>query len=61
MPHGKPAGVPCVQLDGQGFCMIFGHPQRPAVCAGLRPIASMCGQSREQAMAYLAELERLTS
>jgi len=41
--------------------MIFGHPQRPAVCAGLRPIASMCGQSREQAMAYLAELERLTS
>jgi hypothetical protein len=60
MPGGKPAGVPCVQLDVQGFCRIFGRPERPAVCASLRPTAGMCG-SREQAMAYLDELERLTA
>lgn len=61
MPSGKPAGMPCVQLDDQGFCRIFGRPERPAVCSSLRPTAGMCGGSREQAMAYLDELERLTS
>ncbi|RZU47937.1 hypothetical protein EV700_0906 [Fluviicoccus keumensis] len=61
MPYGKPAGVPCAQLDGEGSCRIFGRPERPAVCASLRPTAGMCGDSRAQAMAYLDELERLTS
>jgi hypothetical protein len=61
MPSGKPAGVPCVQLDDQGFCRLFGLPERPAVCSSLRPTAGMCGGNREQAMAYLGELERLTS
>lgn len=61
MPDGKPAGVPCVQLDAAGGCRIFGRPERPAVCASLRPTAGMCGDSREQAMAHLAELERLTA
>ncbi len=60
MPHGKPAGVPCVQLDADGRCRLFGLPARPAVCASLRPSPEMCGSSRAQALATLDALERAT-
>ena len=60
MPHGKPAGVRCAQLGGDNRCLIFGSPERPAVCAGLKPSAEMCGSSQAHAMHYLARLERLT-
>jgi len=61
MPRGKPAGVPCVQLDEHYRCRIFGHPERPAFCAGLQPSAEMCGDSREQAMFWLDRLESATA
>lgn len=61
MPHGKPAGIPCVQLLPDLRCAIFGRPERPAFCASLRPTQEMCGASREEAMAYLDKLERLTN
>jgi hypothetical protein len=60
MPHGKPAGVRCIQLDEQARCRIFGQPERPAVCGGLMPSADMCGTSNAQAWAYLTQLEQLT-
>ena len=60
MPNGKPAGVPCVQLDEELRCKVFGLPQRPAFCAGLQPSAEMCGESRELALAWLARLEHAT-
>jgi hypothetical protein len=60
MPHGKPAGIPCVQLLPDLRCAIFGLPERPAVCVSLRPTDTMCGGSRDEAMAGLAALERLT-
>ncbi|RYD16150.1 MAG: YkgJ family cysteine cluster protein [Lysobacteraceae bacterium] len=60
MPHGKPAGIPCVQLRDDDRCALFGDPSRPAVCRGLRPTPSMCGSGRGAALAGLAELERLT-
>jgi hypothetical protein len=60
MPNGKPAGVPCVQLDEFYRCRLFGRPERPAVCSSLQPSESMCGQSREQALEYLASLEEAT-
>jgi Fe-S-cluster containining protein len=60
MPHGKPAGIPCVQLDDDLRCRLFGKPERPAFCASLRPHASMCGASRDEAMTILAELETAT-
>jgi isochorismate synthase EntC len=60
MPHGKPAGVPCVQLDAALRCRIFGQPERPVVCASLRPDAAMCGASRSEALAYLSRLEAAT-
>lgn len=60
MPFGKPAGVPCVQLDDALGCRLFGRPERPAVCASLRPSAGMCGASRDEAIATLSLLERAT-
>lgn len=61
MPHGKPAGVRCVQLDADQRCKIFGQPERPAVCGQLRPSQEMCGANRDVAMAWLTRLEWLTS
>ncbi|HEY9103588.1 YkgJ family cysteine cluster protein [Chitinimonas sp.] len=60
MPNGKPAGVPCIQLDEDLRCKLFGDPRRPAVCGGLQPEVEMCGSNREQAMHYLGWLERET-
>lgn len=61
MPNGKPAGVPCVQLDDQGRCQLFGLAERPSVCLSLQAEIAMCGASREHAMHYLRKLETLTS
>ncbi|WP_406663884.1 YkgJ family cysteine cluster protein [Gallaecimonas sp. GXIMD1310] len=60
MPHGKPANVPCIHLTEQFACGLFGQPERPAVCAGLQPAASMCGDNRQQALRWLGELEIAT-
>ena len=61
MPNGKPAGVPCVQLDETFQCRLFGLPERPAVCTSLQPSPDMCGSDREYAMEFLQRLERLTA
>lgn len=61
MPQGKRAGERCIQLDGQDRCRIFGRPDRPAVCASLRPSAEMCGPTTGHAFAWLTRLEALTS
>lgn len=60
MPNGKPAGEPCVQLDEELRCKVFGKPERPAFCGGLQPSAEMCGESREQALIWLSRLESAT-
>lgn len=60
MPQGKPAGVPCVQLDDELRCKVFGQSERPAFCAGLQPSSEMCGESREEAMIWLTRLELAT-
>jgi uncharacterized protein len=61
MPHGKPAGIPCVQLLPDFRCALFGRPERPAVCVSLRPSEEMCGAAREEALAILAALEAATA
>lgn len=64
MPHGKPAGVRCAQLDDANRCRIFGQPERPRVCDQLRPSGEMCGAQDDggtHALLYLGQLERLTS
>ena len=60
MPQGKPAGVPCVQLDEHLRCRLFGKAERPKFCASLRPSMDMCGTTRIQALAFLGELETTT-
>lgn len=60
MPQGKPAGVRCVQLDDANRCRLFGRPERPAVCASLRPEPAMCGDDRDHAMRWLTRLEAAT-
>jgi uncharacterized protein len=63
MPLGKPAGVPCVQLDEARRCRLFGLPERPAVCGQLMPSLEMCGPHDDQgqhARLFLARLEELT-
>ena len=61
MPHGKPAGIPCVNLDDELRCRLFGRPERPAFCSSLRPMVQMCGESRAQALHNLDVLEALTA
>lgn len=61
MPHGKPAGVPCVQLDALLRCRLFGQPERPAVCGSLKPSVAMCGDTPAAAMSWLARLEVMTA
>lgn len=60
MPKGKPAGVPCVNLDQNMRCKIFNSPGRPAFCASLQPSQEMCGSCQKDALNYLTELEELT-
>ena len=61
MPHGKPAGVRCVQLSAGNLCLLFGKPERPTVCSRLRPNEEMCGNTRDEALVYLSFLERATA
>ena len=61
MPRGKPAGVRCVQLAPDNRCRLFGRPERPAVCSGLRPAPEMCGADRDAALRFLTRLELDTS
>ena len=61
MSGGKPAGVPCVQLLPDFRCALFGKPERPAVCVSLRPSDTMCGRNRDEALAFLGEMETATA
>ena len=60
MPDGKPAGVPCIQLDASNRCRLFGRPERPEICRRLRPEPAMCGDSRADALTRLSQLELAT-
>ena len=60
MPLGKPAGVRCVQLTPDNLCRLFDRPDRPLVCVRLRPNEEMCGQTADQALAWLFALKHAT-
>jgi len=61
MPGGKPAGVRCVQLSDDNLCRLFNSAERPRVCIGFKASCEMCGNSTEDALAYLAKLEKDTA
>ena len=60
MPDGKPADIRCVQLTDDYRCRLFGKPERPGFCAGLQASIEMCGETRGQAMIWIAKLEQST-
>ncbi|TJY40940.1 YkgJ family cysteine cluster protein [Cohnella pontilimi] len=60
MPLGKPAGVRCVQLTENNACKLFGRPERPSVCGSLQASIDMCGETNEDALRILSDMERLT-
>jgi len=57
MPHGKPAGVPCIHLSRDKRCMIYEHPDKPDVCNNFKADPDVCGTSSEEAMILLTALE----
>jgi uncharacterized protein len=57
MPNGKPAGVRCVQLADDFRCKIFGRAERPQVCSDFQAEPLFCGDSREQALQLIQQLE----
>lgn len=61
MPNGKPAGIPCVQLDEHLRCRIFGQSTRPQCCSGLQASKEMCGNHRDEALIWLTTLEQNTA
>jgi hypothetical protein len=61
LPEGKDAGVVCPHLTAEIQCALFGKPERPKTCVGLRPGPEMCGVSAEQAMDTLVRWETLTA
>ena len=60
MPLGKPAGVRCAQLTPDNLCLLFGLPERPAVCVRFRASLEMCGEGAGYALQWIEELERAT-
>ena len=57
MPDGKPAGTRCVHLTCDFRCAIFGSPDRPKVCDDFKAEGIICGESREEALDILTNLE----
>jgi hypothetical protein len=60
MPNGKLAGERCVQLDAGNRCLIFGRPERPAVCLAFSADRDVCGETNAQALQQLMWLEQAT-
>lgn len=61
LPRGKPAGVACPHLTPQLRCGLWNQPERPRVCGGFSPAPEVCGGCREEALAILGEMDRLSS
>ena len=59
MPDGKPAGVRCIHLSEDGLCKLFGKPERPEICLKFQAEKAICGDSRQDAIKNIAELEEL--
>jgi len=60
MPNGKAAGQRCIQLDDNNLCLLFGQPERPAVCSAFGAEEWVCGKTNAQAMLILTDLEKNT-
>ncbi len=58
MPHGKPAGVMCSNLDKNSMqCTIWNTSHYPNVCKQFAPDIDICGKNRDQALEIISTLE----
>ncbi len=57
LPNGKAAGVPCIHLDEQRRCKLFGKSNRPKTCLNFKPDPEFCGKTKDDAMRILSQLE----
>lgn len=55
--NGKAAAEPCANLSSDLRCRLWAQVERPSCCAGLKPSDEMCGDNRQQALAWLSALE----
>lgn len=61
MPNGKPADVPCANLDMVTFrCKIWGKENYPSFCHRFLPELSICGESQDEALEKIRWLEQHT-
>ena len=60
MPEGKPAGMRCIHLNEHNLCNLFGKPERPAICEQFQATEEFCGNSYDEAIIRIAEIENLT-
>ena len=62
MPDGKPAGVPCVNLEPTTKrCHLWGSDDYPDLCRQFHPSLDNCGGSSAEALQILTLLEEQTS
>ncbi|UZE95177.1 YkgJ family cysteine cluster protein [Alkalimarinus alittae] len=61
MPNGKPAGVPCVQLDDDNLCLLFDDDRRPTVCGSFKAELETCGTTNADALVNIKALEAATT
>ena len=61
MIKGKPAGVRCVNLSGENLCVLHGTDSYPKVCSNFTASPEMCGDTTDEAVRFLKNLEMLTS
>jgi Fe-S-cluster containining protein len=61
MPNGKPAGVVCVNLDlASKRCGVWGTDEYPETCRQFLAEPDVCGESAEQALRLIENMEQLT-
>ena len=60
MPEGKKAGEPCVHLDENKLCQLFGDIKRPKCCHNFAAEAFVCGENVQEALQLLAFMEQET-
>ena len=61
MPHGKPAGAWCANLNARNECTLYGKAERPAFCLGWQPMPEVCGRTFKEALTCITALERATA
>jgi hypothetical protein len=60
MPKGKPAGVRCIHLSEKNLCQLFGKPERPKVCSAFNASEDFCGNSYNEAIILISDIEKIT-